>query len=932
MSVKDLFEARTEYPLPKKAKTKDYIFYFVSAGDGYGKGARAFLGKFYGNHVEKSVSSVEELVDYLDGQVANGVEHIREIVMVSHGNARGLQLRILEDVSDATNKRDYSYLTFESLAKLRRAFVDDKFTAFKKKRDRVVAKIKDTSWVTIRACRFGAAVEAMYALYAFFGGRANVYAPRHYQFFAWQPIGWPEDKRSKRAATPEHDRPARRFETRLDAHAHLVKQRFFPRDLHTEERKEAVVQFLIDRGRYSETVEIDASSNPASDPDYESLIDTLDRARIPDKVRDKLAEHDHVLTSKASAKVVTDHRLWRIRDITEHQKFEVEYEIWEELSMSGTRASLKAAARIVDKNTSAQQMPFQSFFCESEHDIWRLKVETLVSYRDDPRNVPPFDAAVKAKLDATVAALDHGWDADLAALFQDRGVAITATPSVTRSGAAGKGPWIVTSPNESYVVKLEHPMLDDDVEGHALVAYRHLTKEALVAEQYELMKWLGSDPDTPGPELAAYLDRIATADLMAMIDYLRDPYREESSFYIHHAQQALGRKRDYHTWWSQQMAAADQNDPVPEFPYLDLTRGEASDKDTFAYSFDFNEFWAEVKASFPKMPAFTTDLFLEDDVWTRLRGAVDIIETPPTVEGESPAFDLEEARRIESQGAERYFKDDKVSFEETPSDTVVSCEEFAALMKRWKELESETLADIQKTLEAEIGPKGKTLFQTLKDWKELYDIYKGINTATTGAELGTTWFYTKILDKIPWLAPNAVGTPTGLGLLVRVWGVWSAVTVPIIMWKKFMDEQARTDAIWRRTGKIVGVRRYLRKLWDWTTSADYPNHLDIQLDANDVVDWYYREQLDIWGSFSPFVWAVGEMKKGFTEGVEAMQAVGPEVLKVAETAVADALYAMGLDACKTQVLVDAGYMKLDDIHAKLMRALISRMLDEVPNP
>src|SRR5687768_16498982 len=174
--AKDLFEARTEYRLPKKAKTKDYIFYFVPASDPYGGSARKFLSKFYASHVDKSVSSIEEMIGYLDDQVAAGVEHIREVVIVAHANPRGMVLKLVEDATPTKNP-EYRYVTFESLAILQKDFAEGKFATFKKNRARVIEHMTDTSWVTIRGCRFGQGAEAMYALYAFFGGRANVYAP-----------------------------------------------------------------------------------------------------------------------------------------------------------------------------------------------------------------------------------------------------------------------------------------------------------------------------------------------------------------------------------------------------------------------------------------------------------------------------------------------------------------------------------------------------------------------------------------------------------------------------------------------------------------------------------------------------------------------------------------------------------------------------------
>ncbi len=316
---KDLFEARIEYPLKPKPtpKTKDYIFYFVPATDPYGGSARKFLSKFYAAHVATSVSSIEEMIGYLHDQVAVGVDHIHEVVIVAHANPRRMVLKLLEDASETRNS-EYQYVTFESLAILQKDFAEEKFATFKRNRARVIEHLTDASWVTIRGCRFGQGTEAMYALYAFFGGRANVYAPRYYQFFGWQEIGWTAGEDAKKRGRPIGERPPRKFENRLDAHDHLVRQRFFPKDLHTDERKDAVVQSLADPGMFSETIALASATNPATDSTYTKLIADLDAKRIPETVTTKLAAVDHVLTERAIVEVVREHTFWKIHDQVTH--------------------------------------------------------------------------------------------------------------------------------------------------------------------------------------------------------------------------------------------------------------------------------------------------------------------------------------------------------------------------------------------------------------------------------------------------------------------------------------------------------------------------------------------------------------------------------------------------------------------------------------
>jgi hypothetical protein len=924
--ARDLFEARTEYRLPKKAKTKDYIFHFVPAGDPYGGAARKFLSKFYKSHVAKDVSSIEELIGYLDDQVSGGVEHIREVVIVAHANPRGMVLKLVENASATTNA-EYRYVTFESLAILQKDFADGKFATFKKNRARVIAHLTDTSWVTVRGCRLGSGPEVMYALYAFFGGRANVWAPRYYQFFGWQRVT-----------------KGKRFDSRLDAHAHLVKQRFFPKDLHTDERKDAVVQFLSDPGLYSETVELDASANPTSDEPYMKLIRDLDAGRIPAAVKSKLAEHEHVLSERARVEAIREHGVWKIHDKVKHASvtYAIEYEIWEEVS--GGRGVLKAAAQLIQPSTG-EVMPFQSFYYESENDLFRGKLFTLAGYVENAQANPPFDPAEKAAFEAAITALDGGrlvaGSTDLVALFKAEGLEVTEAATVTHgTAAAGKGPWTVTEGADAYLVKRESSVDGDGGEGHGLSVFKHLTGAAKRAEQDEIMTWLGNDPDTPGPELAAYLDTIATEDLMAIIDHLRDPYREEHSFYIFHVLHALQRKRDYHTWWAQQMEAMPKNEPLPEAPYLELSRLEYADKDALVYSFRFNEHWAEVKTSFPKLPAFTGDLFaIEHDLWKKFRSG-DLDRNAPIVEADSPAADIEEARRLERQNNEKYMKDVKASFEPPPASTQVTCEEFRALIEKLKTLDGLSLDEIEKQLALEMGPTNKSLWQTFKDLKDLYKVFNMLRTAAAldatalnGLDMISKSLKVRIAEKIPWIAPSAVGTPSVAGIALRVFGLVSLTLIPLtVMWKNFLDEQMRAVAMWKNAGKIAGVRRYLNELWSWTRSANYPDNLVIQIDPNDYENIYFAERdRFIGGPPNHRILFFGEdVKEGLIEGLKLMEEVGPAIVDAAHGAIADVLAGMQFDACMTQVLVDAKLLDLDDLRAQAIRALVSRALDEVP--
>lgn len=239
LAGKIIFNNRQEYPLPAISGTRDYIFYFVSASDKYGKGARYFFNKFYKKHRSKNVSSLEEVINHLANEInSRGITNIREIVIVTHGNAQGLIFPVVDGVSGTSNEK-YKYLTAGALASLQQDFTDGKFSNFFSKRKTVVEKLTEKSWVTVRACNFGQSNLGMYTLYAFFGGRANVYCPKVFQFFGSHPI-----------------MDGMRLETKLEVHQHLVKQRFLPKDTLTRDRKDAIARFLTNPARFSEPIDL----------------------------------------------------------------------------------------------------------------------------------------------------------------------------------------------------------------------------------------------------------------------------------------------------------------------------------------------------------------------------------------------------------------------------------------------------------------------------------------------------------------------------------------------------------------------------------------------------------------------------------------------------------------------------------------------------
>ena len=297
-SVADLTRGRqildnlVEYPLPKTPGTRDYIFHFVKDEEGYGKEARSFLGRFYPHHTASDARSLEDLITTLDTDVTqHGVKHIREIIIVTHGNLQLLKVPLLNGISDTTLP-EFQFLWSFSLACLQKDILDGKYPGFAAKRARVIAHLDDESWVTIRGCRFGSSRNGLYATFSFFGGRANVYAPTEYQLFARHVLG-----------------DGARFETHFDVHRHLVRQHFLPRDVHTPDRREAIVRAMIDPGKFSEPFQIATTPvvDPrprASDSAYEAIVAGLNARRIHPLLAAKFTEQGFTLTPRRGGIVV----------------------------------------------------------------------------------------------------------------------------------------------------------------------------------------------------------------------------------------------------------------------------------------------------------------------------------------------------------------------------------------------------------------------------------------------------------------------------------------------------------------------------------------------------------------------------------------------------------------------------------------------------
>jgi hypothetical protein len=929
---RELFTKRVEYPLPKRAGAKDYVFYFVAAGDGYRDAGSKFFRKFYPNHAASDVHSLEDLIDALAAEIDRGIAQIREIVILSHGNALGLLLPVLNGVTD-TNLREYKYLTAFSLACLQKDLRDGKFAALSSKRRKVIGHLQDDSWVTIRACNFGRSQEAMYGLYAFFGGKPNVYAPRLYQFFGTPPVD-----------------AGMRLDTRLRVHEHLVRQHFYPKDIHTLERKDAIVTAILDRAKFSEPFEIASMPVSAPSPEdaaaYEPLIDQLNARTIGPKLKSVFDSNGFTLSPKARVAVVLANSQWSITDDFRHENstFTIEYTVYESIEFNRSNrqiAVLRAGAAIIDKPSGRETIAIQLFLSQGENDTFRGKRLRLAAYAEGPE-LQPDD---KARFDAVLATLKQGVLASgtvdiRAELKEQQGIELTPQATLTQVSAAGPADaqritWAIRD-QRLFRIQLEHPSSQDGNPSHAITIYDdYPTKRELILAQYQAISSIGADPDTPGTELAAYFDRQSLDDLLAVLEYLRSPFKPGHALYIQHVQEALSRKKGFREWLVAN-APVVADSVLPSDPYTDLSRSEYQDYRELSYTFEFNSAWGEVKASNPPPAAIQNDLFAEEDLVKKFAIPAEAIvsrDALPELDSDSPAADIEALRALERAGFEPFFSADKDIVEHSPEPATQSCAEFEAIVKKWQEVKDLEPEGMREALELQMTRDGKSYWSVLsgfktyvKAWFKIVDIkIPGIDWVV----MGKKDLVKLILKKTPFFAR--------LATLQAILEVEFVFTIPLTMWLDVVETQQQMRDIWYKVGRITLMRQWLRRLEELTylRENDFPSHIDIDV-TTPVGDFPYFLSRYMWeqweqGSIpNKFIPAPDRFKDGFDDQAREMDRLGDEILRTADEILGDLMADSDLDACKIEVLRKAGIFDVTRLKAIAIRELARELLAKLP--
>lgn len=914
-----IFRERTEYPLPRKAGTRDYVFFCLPTGDTFGKEARKFFDRFYKDHEPRNASSLEGMIAQLAADLARErINAIREIAIVAHGCPQALLFPVV-DGATRTHFAKYKEISAASLVALQQE-IESEFPTLFQQRKNVIARLSPESWITLRACNFGQSRAGIFALYSFFGGHANLYSPRLVQLFGRSPLT-----------------EGMRLESTLDVFEHLVKQRLLPTDAYTVARKNKIVQFVSDPARFSAprallTVDLNSPAAPAT-RQYQEIIRRLNAGRMTDILLERLRENDIVLTRSREVSVVTSDARWAIRDkwvITdpssdEKETFDIEYLLSE--SLSPPQATLEVEATLVGKVSAKAAFPIQLFLENRENREFHGLIFPLAGYTEDT------DPSHQARYEAILSLLqrrafgdDGSSPVNLVQAFDAEGIPLTQSRTLTPLSAET---WLLRDQTE-YLIKVEHPPSSTGSPAHTISVYGHYGKAARLRREVELMARLGVDPDQPGTELLSFLDRLSFDDLANLIDYLRNPYRPAHALYLHHAIQALNRKHGFEEWLE---GRADAPEPDPLFPhshpYGSLSLLEQEDKNHAVYDFESNVYWAEVKASNPPPQPFRSDLFTEQAL------VFDPAElfVPDNLEPDSPASDLDGLQALESVNAEPFFSREKWVFT-TPTDELddISCEKFGQLIALVKTFAAKSEPEIEEALRNFKIAGDRSLFNFYglpKPLKFALDFWKisAVDPGIVERALAALLVGQPVLGVTYHLRPIALYIYRGLGYV----GIAMAVAEIFL---NYLNDYSNTLAYWEQAGKLAGIRQWLRALLRLSSRNEnaFPTEIAIDI-GNSGVAAYIKELNDEHGDQGErtvLVFSPDRIQQGFEDGVRLIEAEANEVLSKSELIIDRALRMGGLDACKIQKLRDANVVDPARTRALVMREFARFLLTELP--
>jgi hypothetical protein len=928
---REIFLQRVEYPLPAKSGVKDYVVYFVD-DVGYGAGAREFMGRWYKKHVPIVAKSLEEMFTTLQAEIASGnVTQIRDLVLVAHGNA--VQLFIPVVTAAAGTDPVYRCVTEYSLSQLQDDMKAGKFASMKQARKDVAAHMLVDSWVTIRACNIGRSAKVLYALHALFGGRANVYGPSLYMFFGHCYVG-----------------PGQRVPTKFAVYDYLVKEHFLPTSEHTLDRQASIISDLLDPESYSMPFELASVQRIGGDPvaiaAYGDRVNELNALHLSDTMRGLFQAKGFPLSPTASVARSTRftnsnapiRSAWFIRDRTvesDGAEYDLVYEIHDGTSGDEVHVdTLDARARIASLISSNASFPFQLLFDQDDDDLFKGIVARLAGYADGGIGA---NADQKAEFTAIEALLNAGqWTNstfDLAQQINGRLVGAgleplaDPPPQIQPVPGSGKGSWRIGGA-QPLVIKREASKTIDGFPAFSITVYRSLTDKQRVDAEHDVYTNRGRVPDSPGTELAAYLDRFTMDELDGLLAFLRATYRPAFAYYVRHTQQAMMRKREFITWHASHMGNAVLDDYTMPRP------GENSDLNVVAFPFEFDDNWREVTASSKYVVPVQSDRW-EEDPPLRTALSVDGTWICDSSVPDSPHSSRADARAAQLPGHERYFAHtpDKSLWEPPTPRRADDCADFRTAMEKYKELRDggmEPELEKLKLEELEIG--GESYYKKIQETLEPIHIGTEVVEALFDKKIEP---YAKLAEwvgeKLIHHGFEALGEAFEIGAAVG--SISLVFTIPFEMWMHAVEANLEGVNNSEAIGEVAAIRLWVHKLQNLTVSqVPFVDTSSIDLGGADTAMQNY---LDLKASEHPFdnvryVYAPDDLVRGYVFAAEKFAAIGPQIVVQADIAVSERIAEIGLSPCKIKVLTDVGLFDLDKIRRKQISIFCDAVLESLP--
>ena len=901
---KDLFNQLEQYPLQKKQGVKDYVFYLVPRAENYGKSARIFMKKFYPNHIKKEASSLEGLITYLVGHVKTGkTKHIREIVIVSHGNANALLFPVVEQAKSNQKNEDavrlFRYLTTGSLKNLQHAFQDSshgfhgELQLFRTNRKKVVEKITQKSWITIRACNFGKNLDGLFALASFFGGRAEVYAPSMYQVFAKIPI----HKDFK-------------FNNREAVYRHLFLQGFFRNTKHSPKRKEKVLEEIITAPKYGPAFSIARSEGEMNSlgngSDFVAVRNELNAKRLSKNVRNQFQAKGFTLSSKARIRVRDKDDNWLVKDTlrsSNGRKFKVEYVLKaEEESGFKTYSKINVYGHLVSHPKAAAKIPFQLFWDENGNDNYNGFLAEVISYRlndnEDKENQKKFAGIVQQLNDGLLqGAIDLIQFMEAVPMaFNNTAVSIKPLKQVEDERI-----WVLTDGNNKSFRFVEKISLDQ--EGRK-VRVLNLFEDLSIAAQTERLNYIGTDSASPGTELMAFLNRLSIGDLVCWIEYLRKEYRPENAFYIEQAQRALQNKPDFNSWYFMTQYWKKQKDwPFFQDPFHFLTEIEIEDKRKYAYE-EPDYLW--IKSAFP--------LYEGDPFEAQMLEFPGHMFTKP-ITPDSPGYDVDDVELPDDQEFEYFLPEQaekEIYEEEEPVE--ISCEQFKQLLSEIKRRQLEEPDKAIKIIVEDIGAIGETndvasflykaynVLSLTVGLMENFESYAGLGGAS--GRIGNF-----VARRGFWRLSFSMGILSGVDVLL---GFFNTVGEAVERAKSLGELEGITTAA--HLVKYMVVKPYIEH------GTQVPAKLSIATLSPEYINIYKSNM-----NSSPFTFNQDHRVRGFKKGIAKAEQIFNEGLDRTKEVLSDSLYIARLSRCKIDVLFESGLINLNAVRAEILKAISSQL-------